>query len=348
MPLFADRVMETSVTTGTGTLTLAGAVTGFRTFTSKHLTGELVSYAAETVDANGNSAGAWEIGFGVLLTANTLSRLVVMESSNAGALVNFAGNLRVWSNQNAFLGADGFIASQASSWLPAGGSSSAPGVLGMLAFTVLGTATTRASAVTNRLTRAKRLGYVSAATAAALAGVYINSSNAVFSTIGDGTNGGFFYKIRFGTSDPAAVSGARSFIGLRNSVAAPTNVEPNTLTNSIGVGQQSTGTNLFLLQGGSAAQAAVDLGVNFPAAGLSTDIYELTLFAPRTKNNMVLYNLERIGTTFVSAGLLPNATPGTTLPANTTFLAPGIWRTNNATALAVGLDVAGVVSYADY
>jgi hypothetical protein len=190
--------METSVTTGTGTLTLAGAVTGFRTFTSKHITGELVSYAVENVDANGNPAGAWEIGFGTLVTATTLSRLVVMESSNANALVNFTGNLRVWSNQNAFLGSDEFATSQAEAWLPTGGSATAPPVFGVSAYTVLGTATVRNPSNLTSFNRAKRIGYVSAATAAAFAGITNNSAGAKHLTIGNGTLGGFMVRMRFG------------------------------------------------------------------------------------------------------------------------------------------------------
>jgi hypothetical protein len=348
MPLFSDRVMETSVTTGTGTITLAGAVTGFRTFTSKHITGELVSYAIEAVDANGNPAGAWEIGFGTLLTATTLSRICVCESSNANALVNFTGNLRVWSNQSAFLGMDEFATSQCGAWAPAGGSATAPSVFGIAALTVLGTATARNPATTNRFTRSKRIGYVSATTAAALAGPYINSTGSQHYSIGAGTVGGFMVRLRFGCSDPAAVAGARQFVGLRNSTAAPTNVEPNSVTNSFGVAQLSTSTNLFLMWGGSTAQTSVDLGANFPAAGLSTDLYELILFSPKTPANMVLYNLERIGSGFSTSGAFPNATPGTTMPANTLLLAPALWRTNNATLLAVGIDVGSLVQYTDF
>jgi hypothetical protein len=349
MPLFADRVMETSVTTGTGTLTLAGAVTGFRTFTTKHITGELVSYAIEEVTAGGNPAGAWEIGFGTLVTATTLSRLVVMESSNAGALVNFTGNLRVWSNQNAFLGSDGFATSQAGAWMPAGGSATAPAVFGFPAFTAIIAGTARTPAVTNRLTRAKRIGYVTAATAGLLAGLSMTTSGAQSQTIGAGTAGGFMVRLRWGCSDPAAVAGARMFVGMRNSTAAPVgNVEPNTATNAFGVAQLSTSTNLFLMWGGSAAQTSVDLGANFPASGLSTDLYELLLFSPASPANVVLYNIQRVGTTFASSGLFPNATPGTTLPLNTTYLAPALWRANNATALAVGIDVAGASGYLDF
>jgi len=90
MPLYADRVQETSTTTGTGTLTLAGAVTGFRTFTSAIATGERVRYAI----SDGTN---WEVGDGVLATSSTLTRENVFASSNSNALVSFgAGTKNVW------------------------------------------------------------------------------------------------------------------------------------------------------------------------------------------------------------------------------------------------------------
>lgn len=92
MPSYADRVQETTTTTGTGTVTLGGAVTGYRTFTSAITTGAKVRYAI--VVSGGTD---WEVGDGTLLTAGTLSRDNVYSSSNAGALVNFsAGTKNVW------------------------------------------------------------------------------------------------------------------------------------------------------------------------------------------------------------------------------------------------------------
>jgi hypothetical protein len=56
-------------------------------------------------------------------------------------------------------------------------------------------------------------------------------------------------------------------------------------------------------------------------------------------NNEVNYRVERLNTGHIATGTLTAATPGTQLPANTTFLAHRAWRTNNATALAVGIDI---------
>ena len=222
-------------------------------------------------------------------------------------------------------------------WRPQGNSTVVPGVLGYTAPTIVGTATARNVATTNFFTRLRRLGYVSAATAAALAETRVAVAQV---TIGNGAGLGGFHKIiRFGCSDAATVAGARQFVGVSSSTAAATNVEPSTLTNSIGVGHGAADTNLKLYYGGSAAQAAIDLGVNFPANTLSVDAYELALFAPPGLAT-VGYMVTRLNTGHVASGVLTAATAGLQLPLNTTLLSyHKAWRTNNATALAVALDV---------
>ena len=86
MPAFADRVKESSTTTGTGTLTLDGAATGFQSFTTAFGNGVSVYY----VIAGGSQ---WEVGIGTT-GAGTLSRDTVLQSTNADALVDFAAGTK--------------------------------------------------------------------------------------------------------------------------------------------------------------------------------------------------------------------------------------------------------------
>lgn len=103
--VFKDRIKETSTTTGTGALTLAGALTGFKTFASVCSTGDTVRYAIQAVDAFGAPTGEWEVGFGTYSGANTLTRTTVFDSSNAGSAVNFtAGTKQVWIGLDATMG----------------------------------------------------------------------------------------------------------------------------------------------------------------------------------------------------------------------------------------------------
>lgn len=83
-----DRVKETTTTTGTGTITLDGAATGYRAFSA-------------VATANGDSfryciAGGseWEIGIGVRASSTTFTRDVVLTSSNSNALVNFSSGTK--------------------------------------------------------------------------------------------------------------------------------------------------------------------------------------------------------------------------------------------------------------
>lgn len=111
MPRIAeDRVLETSTTTGTGALTLAGAVTGFRAFSAVMTSpSDTCYYVIEAVDGSGVPTGEWETGLGTYSAANTLTRTTVLESSNSGSVVTLsAGTKRVFMGglANAALGFD--------------------------------------------------------------------------------------------------------------------------------------------------------------------------------------------------------------------------------------------------
>jgi len=90
MPLvLKDRVRETSITVGTGTLTLDGAVAGFQSFA---FIGNTNTTYYAIVDVN---TGSWEVGLGTYTASGTtLSRDVVLESSAGGVRVNFTSNIK--------------------------------------------------------------------------------------------------------------------------------------------------------------------------------------------------------------------------------------------------------------
>ena len=90
-----DRVAESTTTTGTGALTLAGALTGFRTFGSVMTSpSDTCWYALWAVDASGNATGDFETGLGTYSASNTLTRTTVLESSNAGSVVTLAAGTK--------------------------------------------------------------------------------------------------------------------------------------------------------------------------------------------------------------------------------------------------------------
>jgi hypothetical protein len=100
MTTYADRVLETSTTTGTGSITLAGAVTGFRTFNTGIGLNIATDYVIEGVDASNVPTGEWEMGTGYLSSSTTLVRQIP-KSGSSGLPVSFsAGTKRVFISPN--------------------------------------------------------------------------------------------------------------------------------------------------------------------------------------------------------------------------------------------------------
>ena len=86
-----DRVKETSTTTGTGTLNLSGAVTGFETFVAGVGNGNTTYYAIVNRDAD-----EWEVGLGTVTDASTdtLARTTVITSSNSDSATSFSAGTK--------------------------------------------------------------------------------------------------------------------------------------------------------------------------------------------------------------------------------------------------------------
>ena len=89
MAAVADRVWESTTTTGTGAVSLGGAHTGYQAFSAAFASGTVIYYCI----TDGTN---WEVGIGTVTTGTpwTLSRITVLASSNAGALVNFAAGTK--------------------------------------------------------------------------------------------------------------------------------------------------------------------------------------------------------------------------------------------------------------
>ena len=82
-----DRVKETSVTTGTGTFTLDGALPGFETFSTA------IGNTNTTYYSIVNENGEFEVGLGTV-GAGTLSRDTILSSSNSDAAVTFSAGTK--------------------------------------------------------------------------------------------------------------------------------------------------------------------------------------------------------------------------------------------------------------
>ena len=135
---------------------------------------------------------------------------------------------------------------------------------------------------------------------------------------------------------------ARYFVGLSNlyQVSNPTNVEPTTLTQTIGVAKLSTSANLFIIHNdGTGTATSVDLGVNYPAT-----------------SNLYYYDIKITSAGAVFTGVIVRRTTITTgaiitynysLPGDypSASVNPALWITNNATAAANSLYYFGAIGY---
>jgi len=86
-----DRVKETSTSTGTGTINLAGAVSGFEGFVAGIGSTNTTYYAIAHQSAN-----EWEVGIGTITdaTPDTLARSTILSSSNSDSAVDFTAGTK--------------------------------------------------------------------------------------------------------------------------------------------------------------------------------------------------------------------------------------------------------------
>ena len=86
----ADRVLDSSTSTGTGAFVVSGTpAAGYRTFSAVMSVGDTCYYSIQ-----GQTTSEWEVGLGTYSSANTLTRTTVYSSSNAGSAVTFSAGTK--------------------------------------------------------------------------------------------------------------------------------------------------------------------------------------------------------------------------------------------------------------
>ncbi len=153
--------------------------------------------------------------------------------------------------------------------------------------------------------------------------------------------GGFFVVHRFGLE--VLQAGQRTFAGIVDVAANPTNIDPVTTTTPGGIGlaiNTNSGNWNLVHNATGTARTAIALGASFPVN--TTDLLELALFCP-PQCAAIGYRVTNLSTGAQSSGSL-----STNIPANTAFLAPSLWLTNNATAAAATLNYVSTYVETDF
>jgi hypothetical protein len=143
------------------------------------------------------------------------------------------------------------------------------------------------------------------------------------------------------------VPGARQFCGLTTGsvllpISSTNTVE--TRQNIIGMGSDSTDTNMQIFHNGTSATATkIDLGPNFPAnktaAVTNGEAYQLELYNVFGTTS-VKYRVRRL-----SDGVEVTGTISTNLPSGALDLAPQVVRTSGSTTQNVSIDVIQLTAY---
>ena len=147
------------------------------------------------------------------------------------------------------------------------------------------------------------------------------------STSGSGVfTGDFSLVYHFALSDSSLVGGARMFIGLSDSTAAATNVDPAGLTQCIGIAQLSGDSTQFYAVWGAGSSNSEALGLAFDV----TAVYRLEIVSTASANFML-----RLTNVDTGASATINKTTGPTSATNILFR---LWRCSNGSGTTTGIE----------
>ncbi|NTW15724.1 MAG: hypothetical protein HGA38_05175, partial [Candidatus Moranbacteria bacterium] len=227
-----------------------------------------------------------------------------------------------------------FIGMNHVAWWSAGGGTSVTNS-GYAAPSATGTATALATNTTNLYGSMTKLTYrVTTASTSAVAGA--RGATAQWFLSNQAGVGGFFFVMRGGPDTGVATSTSRFFMGMTASTAAPTDVEPSTIANQIGLGYDAADASLQIIARNGTTLTKTDLNSvtgttnwNVPTTN-DTDMYELILFAP---SNTTTINY-RVTNLITGAQYSGSTSAG---PAVNTLLAPRIWSSVGGTSSVIGV-----------
>lgn len=267
-----------------------------------------------------------EIGIPVVAAPATPGANVANLFAQDIASVEFLAYLDSYGQKTAL---QTFLGRNKTSFASANGNSTTLSAFG-LAITGTGTATAKNVATTGLNASMRGLDYlVTTAATTAVAG-FRGAANQFWRGNAAGL-GGFFYINRWAPATGVATASHRAFDGLGSSTAAPTDVEPSSQTNIIGMGWDAADANVQLMVNGTGTATKIDLGASFPVPTANyTNVYELSLFCP-ANGGTVYYEVRELVSGAVAIGSV-----SANLPAATTLLNPRGYCSAGGTSSVIG------------
>ncbi|MBS3979914.1 MAG: DUF2793 domain-containing protein [Rhodobacteraceae bacterium] len=214
-----------------------------------------------------------------------------------------------------------------------------------LVISATGTATTENVGTSNLHNYMRRRSWrITTAATTAVAGI---RGGALQFTVGGPSAGlgGFHLVWRWGPATGVSNAAHRAFVGMRNTAAAPTDVNPSTLTNICGMGYDSADANIqFMYNDGTGTATKIDLGAGFakPNADL-TSVYEIAMFARPGTTQSLTYEV-----TNLVSGAVATGTVTTDLPSTTTLVNPFSYMSVGGVSSVIGFATMSLYIETDY
>lgn len=211
--------------------------------------------------------------------------------------------------------------------------------MGIVNLTATGTATLFNSTITTKYTRMRLMEHlVTVAATTAVAGIRVSSSNLLRGNAAG--VGGFYFEMTWGPATGVATATHRAFAGLTVATTAPTDVQPSTLVDMIGMGWDAADTNIQLMHNDASGTATkVDLGASFPVPTADrTKVYRIRIWCAPNESKLN-WEVCDCGTGAVVSGTTGASTD---IPANTAYLSPRGYCSVGGTSSVVGFGFMGL------
>lgn len=221
-------------------------------------------------------------------------------------------------------------------WTAVGGGSTSGTSSVAWAHASAGTATAATFNMTTKYNSYGRLEYL-VTTASTTAVAYIRSNNFCAIGVSGYASSGFNVSFRGGPATGVTTSTSRFWMGLKPA-GNPTDVNPSTYTDMVGLGYDAADTNLQMMTNNASGTATkTDLGASFPVPTTDRSVlYWLTMSCDPAGSSIAYTVKELVG------GATTSGTLSTDLPTATTAIGPHIYSSVGGTSSVVGIAVLDV------